>query len=114
MTTTVEYAQLSSRVYAASRDNRTGVPTNWSELSWRPDSLLIGFSAGVYKNNTTNQIVIAYTGTNNLVGDWVANLANGVGIASSQVVTAMKLYLDVKKANPGAALIQNTIPSREV
>jgi hypothetical protein len=53
---------LSTRVYAASDINRTGVPAGWTELTWQADYNLSGFSAGAYRNGS--EVVIAYTGTN--------------------------------------------------
>lgn len=37
MPSDIEYALLSTRVYAASDINRTGVPTGWTELTWQAD-----------------------------------------------------------------------------
>jgi hypothetical protein len=34
MPDTIDYALLATRVYAASDRNRTGVPTDWTELKW--------------------------------------------------------------------------------
>ncbi len=95
------YAQLAARVYAAQRENRTEIPTGWSELEWIPDRWN-GFSAGVYKNG--NDIVIAFTGTNGQKAadfGW-ANLLAATGVPSPQVTEAMLLYFQVRQANPTA------------
>ncbi len=97
MVTTTEYTQLSSRVYAASDDNRTFVPTGWAE-TWYPDNG-VGFSAGVYRKGS--DIVISYTGTNDAT-DWWTNIGSFLGFTTPQIFSAMRLYLDVKTANPGA------------
>lgn len=67
MVTPLEYMQLATRVYAASQRNEIGVPEGWIELDWRPDGFT-GFSAGIYKNEQTGEIVISYTGTNREIG----------------------------------------------
>jgi len=61
MASVLEYMQLATRVYAASGNNVVGIPTGWEELDWQPDRS-DGFSVGAYKKG--NEIVIAYTGTN--------------------------------------------------
>lgn len=63
MPTPFEYMLLATRVYAASDSNKIGIPPGWTELNWEPDKG-DGFSVGAYKNDLTNDIVIAYTGTN--------------------------------------------------
>ncbi len=104
MPDTIDYALFATRVYAASDDNRTGVPTGWTELTWQADYNLSGFSAGAYRKG--NEVVIAYTGTNQEFGlnaDWWSNILAGTGILSApQVFDAMRFYLDVKAANPDA------------
>lgn len=100
MPTTLEYMLLATRVYAASAINEIGIPTGWRELDWQPDRWT-GFSAGVYKNDSTNEIVISYTGTNDLIADplsWTA----GMGLPAPQIIDAMNYYFEVKAANPSA------------
>lgn len=102
MPTIEEYAQLANRVYKRTDENRTPIPDGWLELSWTPDRELTGFSAGVYQSG--NDIVIAYTGTNQMkVADFlVGNIPAGSGLPSAQVWEAMELYLEVKRAHPEA------------
>ena len=98
MVTDQEYAQLSARAYAATDRNQIALG-NWTQLDWIPDRSY-GFSAGVYKKG--NDIVIAYTGTNE-GADW--GWANGLvslGLPSPQVMEAMLLYITTKRENPGA------------
>jgi Ca2+-binding RTX toxin-like protein len=102
--TTLEYAQLSGRAYAATQKNRTPVPAGWAELGWFPDQAN-GFSAGIYKKGS--EIVIAFTGTNAdlltdfAMGNWP--LFTGAS-ASDQLTQAMLLYMDTKIHNSGATI----------
>ena len=104
MVTTLEYAQLSGRAYAATQKNRTPVPAGWAELGWFPDQAN-GFSAGIYKKSS--EIVIAFTGTNAdlltdfAMGNWP--LFTGAS-ASDQLTQAMLLYMDTKIHNSGATI----------
>ncbi|MFH1026373.1 MAG: hypothetical protein V1791_00070 [Pseudomonadota bacterium] len=102
----IDYALLSTRVYAASDINRTGVPAGWTELTWQADYNLSGFSAGAYRNGS--EVVIAYTGTNQNFGnnaDWWNNGLAGTGLLPApQVFDAMRFYLDIKAANPDATI----------
>ena len=101
MPSAIEYGQLSGRVYRRQDANRTLLPVGWTDVELLPDRPS-GFSAGVFRNG--NEIVIAYTGTNEkAVADYGAgNIPAGLGLPSVQVIEAMKLYLNVKRDNPGA------------
>jgi Ca2+-binding RTX toxin-like protein len=100
MVDTIDYALLATRVYAASFDNRTGVPAGWTELTWQADYNSSGFSAGAYRQGS--EVVIAYTGTNQTL-DWFLGNTAGLGLLPApQVFEAMRFYLDVKAANPDA------------
>ena len=98
MASVLEYMQLSERVYDASGANKMGVPTGWEQLGWLPDDPDTGFSAGAYRNRSTNEIVIAYTGTNDGVdvGSW---LGMG-GFPAPQIFGAMEYYFKIKTDNP--------------
>lgn len=67
MASELEYMQLATRVYAASTNNQIGIPKDWSQIDWKPDGFT-GFSAGIYENDLTKEIVISYTGTNDKIG----------------------------------------------
>ncbi len=76
------YAQLALRVYsselfdeAANKSNRPRVPAGWEEVNWQTDNAA-GFSYGVYRNNASGEVVVSYTGTNELA-DWAENLNIG-------------------------------------
>jgi len=101
MVSVLEYMQFSTRVYEASASNKIGVPAGWEELDWQPDQPLSGFSAGVYKNKATNEIVIAYTGTNDTLDRWL-NWDGVAGIPGPQIFEAMAYYLGFKAAFPDA------------
>lgn len=104
MVTDQIYAQLSNRVYTRTDENRTPLPAGWSELRYAGNDQVSGFSAGVYQNG--NEIVIAYTGTNeSQVWDFATtNIPAGVSIPSAQVVEAMMLYIDTKRQYPEATI----------
>lgn len=105
MPTTLEYMQFAIGVYSASSSNRLDVPPGWSLLNWQPDKVT-GFSAGVYKNDLTNEIVISYTGTNEKVDklSWSA----GLGLPAPQIFDAMSYYLAFRKEHPEATNITFT------
>ena len=98
MATELEYTQFALRVYDASVNNKIGMPTGWSQIDWLPDQGS-GFSAGVYKKDTTNEIVIAYAGANDLMDvlNWSAT-----AFPATQVFAAMSYYLAFKNAYPTA------------
>ena len=77
MTTATDFALMSLRVYATTRAsdpnpltrdsefNRPRAPDGWTE-DWRPDNEA-GFSVGIYRNTSTGAVVVAFTGTNQLI-----------------------------------------------
>jgi len=102
MPTLNEYAQLADRVYQRTVSNRTPIPSGWTELLYDTQDPLSGFSSGVFQNG--NDIVIAYTGTNEgKVRDFaIANAPAALGTPSAQVTEAMMLYCEVKRDHPTA------------
>ncbi|WP_371325016.1 hypothetical protein VX159_05735 [Dechloromonas sp. ZY10] len=95
----IEYAQLAAVVYAASNKNKLGIPAGWTELDWQPDqSGTTGFSAGAYRKG--NDIVIAYTGTNDL--NDIANWSIGLGLSPFfyQVTEAVAYYQAFRATYP--------------
>ncbi len=98
--TELELMWLASNVYNSSGINSLPKPNGWTEIAYSPDYNFSGFSAGAYKNG--NQIVISYTGTNDKV-DWLYGNSAATGLLpSQQVYEAMRFFLDIKAANPGA------------
>jgi Ca2+-binding RTX toxin-like protein len=115
MTTSIEYALMASNAYAVKKtvthDNNTiPIPSGWVDMEIDGQNDDSGFTARAFKNTTTGEIVIAYTGTTfegNVVDktkDWLlANLPAGSGaFLAPQVTDAAKFYLDVLNANPTA------------
>ena len=91
MATKKELAQLSLYVYNVPADaeqkNRPNLPSSdWVVLEYSPDNTL-GFSYGIFKNNSTGEVVVAYTGSNEkLVVDFLlTNIPAGVGVGSTQI-----------------------------
>ena len=98
MTNATEYAQLSLAVYQTKRDfNTIEIPAGW-ELAepLHPDNWG-GFSYGVFRRTGTDEIVLAFTGSNEkLVMDYVGtNAPAGLGLQSIQVPNAALAYQQV-------------------
>jgi Ca2+-binding RTX toxin-like protein len=90
--------QIATNVYAASGNNKVDTPSGWTRTDWQPDKWT-GFSAGIYKNDATNEIVISYTGTNDGIADPL-NWSAGLGVPAPQIYDAMAYYFDFRKAHP--------------
>jgi hypothetical protein len=112
-----EYALMAGDVYDGVRSdlNDIPIPQGWERLRYVADDTTLatppfetstetGFSAGVFKNSATGEIVISFTGTNETI-DWRANIALGLGgVLTRQLSQAIELVLDVKAANLGASI----------
>ena len=109
------YAQLSAHVYHKElKDNRMTIPNEFKKLAWKKDDPISGFSAGAYQNTATNEIVIAFAGTNEQDGDrskldWRNNVEMGLGAnstidAESQFVQAIKFVLQVMEKHPNTPI----------
>ena len=109
------YAQLSAHVYNKSYiKNRMTIPDGFEKLAWKKDDPISGFSAGAYQNTATNEIVIAFAGTNEQDGDrskldWRNNIEMGLGANStidveSQFVQAIKFVLQVMEKHPNTPI----------
>ena len=100
MATKQEYAQLSLYVYdvKVNPDNRPLLPNGWSRIEYHPDDA-IGFSYGVFRNSATNEVIVAYTGTNEAqAADWLlASLPAGAGLPSLQVNAAAAIAARVRR-----------------
>ncbi len=118
MATLEEYAVLSAVVYQDARGpyNVNPLPPGWVEIAYSPNMennpFTDGFSAGAYQNLETGEIVIAFKGTDFLVGvnngqtaaDLVADLGLATGAGSSQLREAALFYAQIKAANPDATI----------
>ena len=116
MTSSIDYALMASNAYAVketvhSEENTIPIPNGWVKLGNDGRNDLTGFTARAYRNTTTGEIVIAYTGTtfegNTLdkTKDWLlANLPAGSGVWAQQVLDAARFYLDILNANPSAQI----------
>jgi len=109
------YAQLSAHVYHKElKDNRMTIPNEFKKLSWKKDDPISGFSAGAYQNTVTNEIVIAFAGTNEQYNDhmwldWKNNIEMGLGAGytidtESQFVQAIKFVLQVMEKHPNTPI----------
>ena len=105
MPSTFEYMQFATGVYAASDQNSLDAPAGWTRIDWMPDQWS-GFSAGIYKNNQTNEIVISYTGTNDKPD--MVNWTTGAGLPLPQIFQAMNYYFQFRKSHPEATNISFT------
>ena len=93
MASAAECIQFALGVYAASEKNTIGVPEGWSLIDWQPDRWT-GFSAGVFKNNATNEIVISFTGTNDFLDK--INWTTGLGLQCHKYSTQWPITGDVR------------------
>lgn len=91
-----DYAELANHVYSRTILNRIPVPAGWHEQKYIGNDDLLGFSAGVYYKSSTDEYVIAYTGTNeSIIYDFLTGNSAAASMAAPQVVQAMMLYLDL-------------------
>jgi len=102
-----DYALMCVAAYRDKRDptNQVFPATVWEAL---PGSLghlptdSSGFEAVAYRNAQTNEIVIAYTGTDELK-DWWTNVGGVSALwATDQMKSAARFYAEVCRANPEA------------
>lgn len=99
MPTSLEYMQFATGVYAASDKNSLADPAGWVRTAWQPDQGS-GFSAGYYINSQSNEVVISYTGTNDLMD--AVNWTTGIGLPLPQIYAAVDYYFKVKAEHPDA------------
>jgi len=83
------------------------MPTGWERIPYLEGGEMIegSFSAYAYKNTTTGQIAITYTGTNG-VGDWTgANIPTLAGNWSNQFTQATNFAARIRDANQGSQIL---------
>jgi hypothetical protein len=103
----IDCALMAGRAYQQTRAdiNWFPVPTGWTEFFHVPNPSFPttgGFEAVSFQSG--NQIVISFTGTDQL-SDWTsANVPLAFGLPSDQLYQAAQYYLQVKQANPTATI----------
>lgn len=105
MATLIDYAALSARVYWDVRDplNQNPVPTGWVPIANQSFPLSSGFTGEAYLNTSTNEIVIAFKGTDftldtnptQAIADLQADGSLALGLGSQQLIDAVNFYKDV-------------------
>lgn len=92
MATQQDYAQLSLYVYNTQESTNKPLLSHWEELEYHTDDA-IGFSYGVFRDVSSGEVVVAYTGSNErLVADFgLANIPAGAGLSSLQVNAAARV-----------------------
>lgn len=87
------------RVYDAgvpNQDNLPLTPTPWAKVT-NPLPVTDGFAYGVFRNESTREIVISYRGTDAMMGpDGVADVNLWLGSSASQAIQAAKVYVAYK------------------
>jgi VCBS repeat-containing protein len=103
---------MAGRVYQTTRGKINWLPDlqsqGWSEFFHVPNNpdypnftAASGFEAVSFQNG--NEIVISFAGTGTAV-DWWANAGGAFGVTSAQLQQAADYYLQIKAANPVAAI----------
>ena len=93
-------AVVALRVYDADVDpqNFPLTPDGWAKVL-NPLGVGDGFAYGVFRNEATQEIVIAYRGTDGFIGpDGLNDLGLALGSSTSQAIQAAKVYLAVLQA----------------
>lgn len=103
-----DYALMSVAAYRNDRYTKNQVfpSTDWQALEGDLGhrSYPSGFEAVAYRNTTSGEIVIAYTGTDEL-WDWWTNLGGSSGIVvTDQMLEAARFYAEVFRANPNTSM----------
>jgi putative lipase involved disintegration of autophagic bodies len=104
MTTTTEYALMAGNAYRSTTGetvDRTPIPNGWEQLpqplGYRPPDAS-GFEATAYQKG--NEIVISFAGIKftDLTGDWLTNIALGIGLGyiDRQLKAAAEFYETIK------------------
>lgn len=111
-----EYATFSYDAYNPSPNNRVTYPSGWGRHealssggndnpgALPEDSLIFGFGAAVYRNSSANEVVIAFRGTETTLSrvfqDAASDVLAGLFAGSPQLMEAIDLYIEVRKAFP--------------
>jgi len=108
MTLLSEHALTALAAYAREAGNIGPPPQGWSIYETSYFSL-VGFHAVALRRDGTNEIVIAYSGTDSLL-DWATgNATSALGIFSPQLQAAIQFYSDIRQK-----MSDDGIPSSEI
>ena len=99
------YAQLSGCAYPRADKNQTPIPEGWDEIHKPVNDFITGFSVGVYKSKNGDEIVIAFTGTDEerYVDHVFGNIAI-IGLPAAQVFQGAKFAMQIMEENHGAKI----------
>jgi len=103
MTSTTDYAVLALSAYFRTPANQGPPPPGWTFLAeFRPEESWTDFSAVAYRREGTDEVVIAYSGSDSsyfdATKDWgIANPLAAMGAYSPQVQQAINFYADVRE-----------------
>jgi len=105
----IDCALMAGASYISTRPdiNKLPIPAGWKTVDNSHFSdQSSGFEAVAFKNQSLNEIVIAFTGTDpgDLSGDGIADAALAAGLGSTQLLQAAEYYMEVKAANPNAII----------
>lgn len=105
MTTLHEYALISMGAYRREPSNVAPTPEGWEVYEPLRVDQDTDFTAIAFKRIGTNEIVIAYSGTDSIKDFVYANVPAALGNFSPQVAKAIEFYSDVK-----AQMVSDGIP----
>ncbi len=92
MATTEELAKLSKAAYSETFGSKD-IPDGWVQIGFMNDNLETGAKAGAYFNTTTNEIVVAYAGTDPAFNDVFDDVRIGLGETPTQFDKALEFYI---------------------
>ena len=97
MTTLSDYALFAMGAYDRQEDNTAPIPSGWSvyePLRVDPGS---DFAAIAFRRDGTNEIVVAFSGTDSNFDDWWnGNIPGATGLYSDQIKLAIQFFSDVR------------------
>lgn len=108
----IRYGQRKDGSLDQQNSNWTPIPNGWSLIKEESHSgkdfpNFDGFTARAYKNSATNEIVVAFAGTefSNILGDWTSNnLPLFLSTFSGHANKAAIFYHELKHDNPDARI----------
>jgi hypothetical protein len=109
MTTQTEYAQLALSAYPSLRlSNTPQNPPGWDIVLEVPTNI-DGFACKAFRRTGTDEFVIAYCGSDQLLQDYgLANAPLAIGLGSGQLSQAAAVYLRIKERYGSAVNVSFT------